>query len=89
MNPEVSVQLKPLWQIILLGMWPILFMLVLVYVIYRKFNKLTIHKSVYIALLLIFLVLIALYIFGVFECVSSRASGGMEINWYEIKDCSY
>ena len=44
MNPEVSVQLKPLWQIVLLGMWPILFALLLVYVIYSKLIKLSINN---------------------------------------------
>ena len=58
MNPEVSVQLKPLWQIVLLGMWPILFALLLVYVIYRKLNKLTVHRAIYVVLLLVFLILI-------------------------------
>jgi len=88
MNPEVSVQLKPLWQIVLLGMWPILFALLLVYVIYRKLNKLTVHRAIYVVLLLVFLILIGLYIAGVFECVTARASAGVT-TWHVVKDCSY
>ncbi len=93
MNPEVSVQLKPLWQIILLSavffVGPVLFVLLLIYFIYRKLNKLKVHRTIYVALLLIPLIIVAAYVSEVFDCLINRANVGIKINWAEIKDCSY